>query len=127
MYVFCFQQRYSYCLVAEAYEPYFLRCSPKEIEYDIVSQDYIANNATDVINSLRKVLVGTISINAHLSLHNCGWISRTVVHPNYSFDKIGEPLINQALLYCNDQEFYSAETSTTECQYGVRELMMKIG
>lgn len=105
-----------------------MRCSPKEIDYEFVSEEELnelrSNGAT---NQLRIEIVGTISLREHQSLHNCGWISRTAVHPNYSMNAIGEQLINKVLAYSLLQNYYSVEAVTTECQYSVRELMLRMG
>jgi len=50
-----FKDQGKFGLVAEAYEPYFLRCSQKETEYDIVDESYIKNNS-DINKLHRKVL-----------------------------------------------------------------------
>lgn len=114
--------------MAEAYEPHFLRCSQKDINYDFISEEQLYVMSSDSLNRLRHEIVGTISLQKHQSLHNCGWISRTAIHPNYSMNNIGEQLIMQVLAHSHHREgYYTVETVTTECQYSIRELMLRMG
>lgn len=115
--------------MAEAYEPYFLRCSQRDMDYELIAEQQLpALLASDPsLHQLRKQIVGTIGVRDHHSLHNCGWISRTAVNPKYSIDRIGEQLIRRALTHCLQRGHYTAESVTTECQYGIRELMLRMG
>lgn len=49
------------------------------------------------------------------------------VSPQYSFHKIGEPLVTNLLEFCVNKGIYTVETTSTECQYPKRELLLKMG
>lgn len=115
------------CWVAEAYEPYILSLGPtKQEAYDIVPEESILPNDVEV-NRMRRQVVGFIGIAPHKALENCGWINRLSINSNYNFDKVAEPLINRALKYGLDMNFYSIESATTECQFDARELLLRMG
>lgn len=117
------------CWIAELYEPYTLslQMTPTTVfDYDIVPEERILS--TDVeISRMRRTVVGTISINPHNSLGNCGWISRLAIDTKRNFQKIAEPLVNRLLKYGFEQRMYTIETVTTECQMDFRELLLKMG
>lgn len=133
--------------VAETYEPLFLRCNQNEMDYVVVSEDLLLARYPNA-KSLRRNLVGTIGLVNHRQkidnfwfmfvvnwcdnlivrfLDNCGWINRMAVNSKYSFDKIGEPLVNILLEFCVNKGIYTVETTSTECQYSKRELLLKMG
>lgn len=85
------------------------------------------NRDDSELKTMRKSIVGVISIEVHRSLPNAGWISNLAIDPKYKFDKIAEPLIIRALKFAIDIKMYSMETSTTECQFDLRELLLKMG
>lgn len=99
------------------------------MDYELVAEEHLPAlmDANPSIRQLRKQIVGTIGVREHHSLHNCGWLSRTAVNPRYSMDRIGEYLIHQVLTNCLNRGYYTVETVTTECQYGIRELMLRMG
>lgn len=115
------------CWVAEVYEPYTLSLGPaKQQTYDIVHEDSILPNDVEV-NRMRRQVIGFICIAPHKALENCGWINRLSISSKYNFDKVAEPLINRALKYGLDMNFYTIEAVTTECQFDARELLLRIG
>lgn len=99
------------------------------MDYELVAEEQLPAllGSDPSLHQLRKQIIGTVSVRDHHSLHNCGWISRTAVNPRYSIDRIGEPLISRALAHCYQRGHYTAESVTTECQYAVRELMLRMG
>lgn len=115
------------CWVAEAYEPFLLGLSAKKQQIlDVVPEHSILPNDVEV-NKMRRRIVGTISISAHKSHDNCGWINRLAVNTTYDFDKVAEPLISRSLKHGYDMGMESIEATTTECQFDFRELLLKMG
>lgn len=49
------------------------------------------------------------------------------VNSKYSFEKVGEPLVTCLLEFCVNKGIYTVETTSTECQYTKRELLLKMG
>lgn len=49
------------------------------------------------------------------------------VDSKYSFEKIGEPLVISMLEHCINKGINMVETTSTECQYNKRELLLKMG
>ncbi len=134
--------------VAESYEPLLLRQDKQEMDYVVVNEDLLLTRYPNA-KSLRRNLVGTIGLINHRYgliticqwestvtnkniffcrfLDNCGWINRMAVSPKYSFQKIGEPLVTCLLEFCVNKGIYTVETTSTECQYTKRELLLKMG
>lgn len=79
------------------------------------------------LKAMRRTLVGTISVDVHRSLPNAGWLTHLAVDPKYNFDQIAEPLTKRALKFSMEIQMYSVETSTTECQFDLRELLLRMG
>uniref|UniRef100_A0A336MLC1 CSON002342 protein n=2 Tax=Culicoides sonorensis TaxID=179676 RepID=A0A336MLC1_CULSO len=112
------------CFVAEAYEEplLLLNNNDEKIEYDIVD----ALNGFDV-NTMKKKIVGTISIRSHESLHNSGWLYRFAIDHKYPYSDIVEGLTKKAIQHSASQGWGRLETVTTECQDEVRESYSKLG
>ncbi|XP_037024709.1 uncharacterized protein LOC119066382 [Bradysia coprophila] len=112
--------------VAESYEPLFLRQEKEQMDYVVVNEDMLLTRYPNA-KSLRRNLVGTIGLTTHRFLDNCGWINRMAVNPKYSFHKVGEPLVTCLLEFCVNKGIYTVESTSTECQYTKRELLLKMG
>lgn len=113
--------------MAEAYVPHLIRCSLKDLDFDIISNDPSSIESLPNRHRYRKLVIGTISTKLHKTLDNSNWIYRFAVKPKYALDKVGEPLIRRVLQESYENNFYSVETNTSECQYEMRELMLRIG
>lgn len=95
-------------------------------DYDIVQEERIFTNDLE-INRMRRTVIGTITIDTHKTLPNAGWISHLAIKPKNNFDKIAEPLINRVLKHGVDMKMETIETVTTECQFDLRELLLRLG
>lgn len=113
------------CWVAELYEPYTLRTSSKDIEYAFFNEKDVVEN--EDLNKMIKKIIGTISVKNHKSLVNSSWLFRLAVHPNYPFRTIAFKLIDAALLHAYENDLYTCETSTTECEDDSRDAYIKVG
>ncbi|XP_031627193.1 uncharacterized protein LOC116343332 [Contarinia nasturtii] len=116
------------CWIAEAYEPYLMSLSfnNDSLEYDIVPESRLQSTDFE-LNRMKRTLIGTISIESHRSLHGAGWLSHFAISSKFNFDKVAEPLIHRTLKHAIEQQFYSVEMVTTECQSQLREVLLKIG
>lgn len=116
------------CWVAEACIPHFIRCTLKELDFNIITtDDLLSIEASQDRHRYRKLIVGTISTKLHHSLDNSTYIYRYAINPKYSLDKISDPLIREVLQSSYENNFFSVETNTTECQCEFRELLLRIG
>jgi hypothetical protein len=52
---------------------------------------------------------------------------KIIVDSKYPFCPIAEALTYKVLKHCADQQLYSVETSTNECQEKTREVLTNIG
>lgn len=117
------------CWVAETYEPPLYGLTKERsglYDFDLVHEENLKRDDPEVL-TMRKSVIGVISVEVHRSLPNAGWISHLAVDPKYKFEKIAEPLINRALRFGIEIQMYSMETATTECQVDLRELLLKMG
>lgn len=116
------------CWIAEAFEPYVLSFSVSENqrEYDVVNESRLKSDEAE-IKRMRRTIVGTISINDHRNLPGSGWLSHFAVKPKFNFDKAAEALVKRSLKHGVDVDYCTIEMATTECQFELRELLLKIG
>ncbi|XP_055525028.1 uncharacterized protein LOC129718351 [Wyeomyia smithii] len=111
------------CWVAEIYEPHGLQ---KEDNIDEFFDDVPVKNKSE-INKMRRKVIGTISCKSHLILENSGWIYRLAVCPKYPFRDIAERLIIRVLSNAVDNQLFTVETVTSECDENIREVYLKLG
>lgn len=111
------------CWVAEMYEPLVFD-GPLEIDrfYEDVPKVDKAQ-----LSKMRRKIVGTISCRSHLILENSGWIYRLAVSPRYPFAEIAEQLIIRVLSNAFDNQLFTVETVTSECDECIREVYLKLG
>lgn len=116
------------CWVAEAYVPHYIRCTLKELDFNIISTtDLTSIEISKDRHRYRKIVIGTISSKLHNSLDNSIWIYRFAINPKYALDKIGFHLVQEVLRSSFENNFFSVETNTTECQCEFRELLLRTG
>lgn len=121
-----FQEPAKNCWIAEVYEPpLFELYKNGSLDYSLVHEESMDSTELE-LKSMRKTIVGTISIELHRSLPNAGWISHFAVDPKHKFEQIAEALITRALKFAADIKMSSMETATTECQCDLRELLLKM-
>lgn len=94
--------------------------------YDILQEGHLNSNEME-LKRMRRSLVGTISIDEHRSLPVAGWLSHFAIKPKFHFEKAAEAIINRALKHGMDSNFNTVEMATTECQFQLRELLLKLG
>lgn len=75
---------------------------------------------------MHRSIIATISIDHHRNLPGSGWLHHFAIKNDNDFDRIVEKLINRALKHAVDLEMSTVEMSTTEYQYQLRELLLKI-
>lgn len=92
--------------------------------YHVIHENNIRQINT---SSMKKKIVGTLSLKSHNALENCDWIHRLAINLKYPIRKIGEPLVDHALRQCHFKSSYSVEASTTECQQEIRDLLTNMG
>lgn len=111
------------CWVAEMYEPLVFD-GPLEIDrfYEDVPKVDKAQ-----LSKMRRKIVGTISCRSHLILENSGWIYRLAVSPRYPFAEIAEQLIIRVLSNAFENQLFTVETVTSECDECIREVYLKLG
>lgn len=94
-------------------------------DYSILQEEMFLEDDLEV-RSMNRTIVGTISLDVHRSLPYAGWISRLAIHPKFQFDQVAEPLIHRTMKFAAEIDMSSVETSTTECQSDLRELLLKM-
>lgn len=114
------------CWVAEIYEPLIHNGLTKGWEIDKFYNDAPQGDKAE-INRMRRKIVGTISCKSHLIMENSGWIYRLAVCPKYPFKEIAEHLIIRALENAFDNQLFTIETVTSECDESIREVYLKLG
>lgn len=114
------------CWVAEIYEPYSVDGLQKGHVIEDFFDDAPGGNKSE-INKMRRKVIGTISCKSHLILENSGWIYRLAVCPKYPFREIAERLISRVLSNALDNQLFTVETVTSECDENIREVYLKLG
>lgn len=116
------------CWVAEIYEPLVLDgLTTKGFEIGQYYDDVPPTLGKSESNKMRRKIVGTISCRSHLILENSGWIYRLAVCPKYPFREIAEQLIIRVLSNAFDNQLFTLETVTSECDECIREVYLKLG
>ncbi|XP_058813851.1 uncharacterized protein LOC131677810 isoform X2 [Topomyia yanbarensis] len=114
------------CWVAEIYEPHVLNGLIKGLEVEQFYDD-IPDVDKSEASKMRRKIIGTISCKSHMVLENSGWIYRLAVCPKYPFREVAEHLINRVLANAVDNQLFTVETVTSECDEDIREVYLKLG
>ncbi|XP_062536442.1 uncharacterized protein LOC134205309 [Armigeres subalbatus] len=114
------------CWVAEIYEPLVHNGLTRGFGIDQFYND-IPRVDQKELNKMRRKVVGTISCRSHLIMENSGWIYRLAVCPKYPFREIAEHLIIRVLENAYDNQLFTIETATSECDESIREVYLKLG
>uniref|UniRef100_A0A1A9UJS5 N-acetyltransferase domain-containing protein n=1 Tax=Glossina austeni TaxID=7395 RepID=A0A1A9UJS5_GLOAU len=112
-------------LVAECYEPYIFRLKPNEVTYQIFMDD--APYEPSFKNKFRKKIIATVSVKSHSSIYNAAWIYRFAVAPNYSFQKVAEPMFGLILKNCIQLGYQTIESTISEWQENERDFYDNLG
>ncbi|EDV35287.1 uncharacterized protein Dana_GF11670 [Drosophila ananassae] len=115
----------SQSLVAECYEPFIFRCSPKEASYQI----FIENCPYDETykNKFRRRIVAAISVKNHHAVYNAAWIYRFAIAQDYPHQKIMEPMIKILAKNCVSGGYASLEATISEWQESERDFYDDFG
>lgn len=113
------------CWVAEIYEPLVYSNLQEKGEIERFYDDEVLGKHE--LNKMKRKIVGTISCQSHHILENSGWINRLAVCPKYPFTEIAKHLIIRVLAYAYDNNFFTIETVTSECDESIREVYLKLG
>ncbi|BFF91773.1 uncharacterized protein DMAD_09988 [Drosophila madeirensis] len=115
----------SQSLVAECYEPFIFRCSPKEASYDIFMENCPYDEAHT--RKFRRRIVATISVKNHHAVYNAAWICRFAIAPDYPYQKIMEPMVNLVSKNCANGGYGSLECTISEWQENERDFYDEYG
>lgn len=114
------------CWVAEIYEPLVHNGLTQGLEIDQFYNDVPKVDKKE-LSKMRRKVVGTVSCKNHLIMENSGWIYRLAVCPKYPFREIAEHLIIRVLENAYDNQLFTIETATSECDESIREVYLKLG
>ncbi|XP_076175648.1 uncharacterized protein LOC143150927 [Ptiloglossa arizonensis] len=112
--------------VAEAFEPYLMTESPKNVHYTIMTEQQFRDSNTDISSQVKRI-VGTIALCKSHRLDKGAWIKRLYVHQQYTRKGIASCLLNVAVLFAIDQGYSCANIVASEYVDGGRELCFKKG
>ncbi|XP_055607316.1 uncharacterized protein LOC129755008 [Uranotaenia lowii] len=115
------------CWVAEVYEPMVHNNLTTGCGIDKFFEDSPVGVDNKELNRMRRKVIGTISCKSHILMKNAGWIFRLAVCPRYPFGEIAEHLIIRVLAHAYDNQLFTIETATSECDEGIREVYLKLG
>ncbi|KAJ8963490.1 hypothetical protein NQ314_005591 [Rhamnusium bicolor] len=80
------------CLVAEAYEPFFLYEKSESCWYKIISDDEIDSEEINIDGCQRKI-IGTVAVMKHFQRDDWAWLFRLAVEKRYRRKGVGLKLI----------------------------------
>ncbi|EDV49734.1 uncharacterized protein LOC6552368 [Drosophila erecta] len=115
----------SQSLVAECYEPFIFRCSPKEASYQIFTEKCPYEEA--YTRKFRRRIVAAISVKNHHAVYNAAWIYRFAIDPNYPCQTIMEPMIKLVVKNCISGGYASLECTISEWQESERDFYDDFG
>ncbi|KAH8242654.1 hypothetical protein KR032_000867 [Drosophila birchii] len=104
----------SQSLVAECYEPFIFRCSPKEASYQIFIENCPYEES--IKNKFRRRIVAAISVKNHHAVYNAAWIYRFALEPNYPYQTIMGPMVKLLAKNCVSGGYASLECTMSEWQ-----------
>lgn len=112
--------------IAEAFEPYLMTHSAKNIHYTIMTEQQFRNSNIDISSQIKKI-VGTVALCKSHRLNKGAWIKRLYVHQQYRRKGIASCLINVAVQFAIDEGYSCANIVASEYTEGGRELCLKKG
>lgn len=112
--------------VAEAFEPYLMNRLPKDVQYNIMTEQQFRNSNIDVSLHVKKI-VGTIALSKSRRLDKGAWIKRLCVHKQYRRKGIASCLLNVAIGFAINQNYICTNLVASEYTEGGRELCFKKG
>ncbi|XP_043803209.1 N-acetyltransferase family 8 member 3-like [Apis laboriosa] len=112
--------------IAEAFEPYLMTHSAKNIHYTIMTEQQFRNSNIDISSQVKKI-VGTVALCKSHRLDKGAWIKRLYVHQQYRRKGIASCLINVAVQFAIDEGYSCANVVASEYTEGGRELCLKKG
>lgn len=122
---FTFQTKPSQSLVAECYEPFIFRCSPKEASYQIFTENCPYEET--YMRKFRRRIVAAISVKNHHAVYNAAWIYRFAIDPHYPCQTIMEPMIKLVVKNCIIGGYASLECTISEWQESERDFYDDFG
>ncbi|XP_001122051.1 N-acetyltransferase family 8 member 3 [Apis mellifera] len=112
--------------IAEAFEPYLMTHSAKNVHYTIMTEQQFRNSNIDISSQVKKI-VGTVALCKSHRLNKGAWIKRLYVHQLYRRKGIASCLINVAVQFAIDEGYSCANIVASEYTEGGRELCLKKG
>ncbi|XP_043513395.1 N-acetyltransferase family 8 member 3-like [Frieseomelitta varia] len=112
--------------VAEAFESYLMTRDPKNVQYNLMTEQQFRNSNIDISSQVKKI-VGTVALCKSHRLDKGAWIKRLYVHEQYRRKGIASCLVNVAVQFAIDEGYSCANLVGSEYTEAGRELCLKKG
>lgn len=112
--------------VAEVFEPYLMTRHPKDVHYNVMTEEQFRESNIDVFLQTKRI-VGTIALCKSHRLDKGAWLKRLCVHKQYRRKSIARHLLNVAVQFAISERYSCANMVASEYTLSGKELCLKEG